>query len=41
LVIGEDEVKNQQVVVKNLLQHSEQAVVAFSDIINHIQNTLK
>ena len=41
LVIGEDEVKNQQVVVKNLLQHSEQAVVAFSDIINHIQNTFK
>jgi hypothetical protein len=24
-----------------LLQHSEQAVVAFSDIINHIQNTFK
>jgi len=41
LVIGEDEVKNQQVVVKNLLQHSEQAVVALSDIINHIQNTFK
>ena len=41
LVIGEDEVKNQQVVVKDLLQHSEQAVVAFSDIINHIQNTFK
>ena len=41
LVIGEDEVKNQQVVVKNLLQHSEQAVVALTDIINHIQNTFK
>ena len=41
LVIGEDEVKNQQVVAKNLLQHSEQAVVALSDIINHIQNTFK
>ena len=41
LVIGEDEVKNQQVVVKNLLQHSEQAVVALGDIINHIQNTFK
>ena len=41
LVLGEDEVKNQQVVVKNLLQHSEQAVVALSDIINHIQNTFK
>ena len=41
LVIGEDEVKNQQVVVKNLLQHSKQAVVALSDIINHIQNTFK
>ena len=41
LVIGEDEVKNQQVVVKDLLQHSEQAVVALSDIINHIQNTFK
>ena len=41
LVIGEDEVKHQQVVVKNLLQHSEQAVVALSDIINHIQNTFK
>ena len=41
LVIGEDEVKNQQVVVKDLLQHSEQVVVALSDIINHIQNTFK
>ena len=41
LVIGEDEVKNQQVVIKDLLQHSEQAVVALSDIINHIQNTFK
>ena len=41
LVIGEDEVKNQQVVVKDLLQHSEQAVVALTDIINHIQNTFK
>ena len=41
LVIGEDEVKNQQVVIKDLLQHSEQEVVALSDIINHIQNTFK
>ena len=41
LVIGEDEVKNQQVVIKDLLQHSEQAVVALRDIINHIQNTFK
>lgn len=41
LVIGEDEVKNQQVVVKELLQHSEQVVVALSDITTHIQNTFK
>ncbi|WP_257812371.1 histidine--tRNA ligase [Aggregatibacter actinomycetemcomitans] len=41
LVIGEDEVKNQQVVVKELLQHSEQVVVALSDITAHIQNTFK
>lgn len=41
LVIGEEEVKNQQVVVKDLLQQGEQTAVAFADITSHIKNTLK
>ena len=41
LVIGEEEVKNQQVVVKDLLQQGEQTAVAFADITSHIKNTLR
>ena len=41
LVIGEEEVKNQQVVVKDLLQQGEQTAVVFADITSHIKNTLK
>ena len=41
LILGEDEVNNQQVAVKNLKVHGEQQTVAWSDVADAVSNLIQ